>query len=1034
MNKISLTTKAFVKSGNVRLSGAKTRLYAKRQGIVSDDQLEAVFQAVEQKLTDGFSSEAEKILTETIERYNHTPDNLANLKRLLSYTLETLGRYKEAIEAVRLYETEEILEKLQPETQLKVVTQLAISYNNLGESPKAVTLLKRNLKRAKADNFTSLLGIIYIALSRVYRKLNEYSISRDIAEKALNSFREEGNWLGMAESYQAIAVSHYQEGNNEKSLEYFQLAIQIIGDRSAPFMLGKVYSDMSGAYCQLHRPQDGIACLEKSIRFFEQTEHKLNSVIAYNNLGMNLMVLGDWARAEKMMKSALDVAMEANHVHVAGILDSLGELKYLRGEFAEAEELLNKAVEFANERKKEWYAIMAMRNLARCLVAEEKYTDAIEKAKETIEVCKSIGEKQTLNTAGLVLAEGLLQNGDFNAYEAQLQIIEDSAPASDFFILGNIQRLRGLAALKDGDAELAVHHFSRSLTIFEAADDLYHSALAHYLIGTNLGENNAERALKHLGSATEVFTKLGVKNYLESAKKAVEKIKQRKDSRAVSPEKPRPSSIVSQLLTVRLAEATASRELLFRELIAVLQQESRANKIIIAELNKEKKLYPFITHGYVPNESMELVEKFQDALLKNELKSFATKKNITFFHLKPSNAVPAYLIIAPQSGAFLNDDSSLQPLLRVVELGMDVISLREKDKSQSNDLDVSPFTSQSLMSGFIHSSPAMTALVEEVYKIRSSDVTVLVTGESGTGKELVSRAIHTISSRKDKIFIPFNCTAVPKELAEGHLFGYRKGAFTGAVTDSPGMIRAADGGTLFLDEVGDLPLDVQPKLLRFLQEGEVQPIGEKRPIKVDVRVIAATNMPLEEKVADGSFREDLYYRLNVIRLRVPPLRERRSEIPPMINYYINHYSSRFSKRDITIMPQTIDLLMVCDWDGNVRQLCNEIQRVVARADDGEVITPEHLSPELKRNAKPLSPFGANANIKTITSYNSSFSSFNVGAPGGTLEAAVSELETQMIKDSLSRHNWNISQVARELGLTRRGLYMKIERYGIEKAA
>jgi transcriptional regulator with GAF, ATPase, and Fis domain len=172
---------------------------------------------------------------------------------------------------------------------------------------------------------------------------------------------------------------------------------------------------------------------------------------------------------------------------------------------------------------------------------------------------------------------------------------------------------------------------------------------------------------------------------------------------------------------------------------------------------------------------------------------------------------------------------------------------------------------------------------------------------------LVSRAIHTISNRKDKIFVPFNCTAVPKELAEGHLFGFRKGAFTGAVTDSPGMIRAADGGTLFLDEVGDLPLEVQPKLLRFLQEGEVQPIGEKRPIKVDVRVIAATNMPLEEKVSNGSFREDLYYRLNVIRLRVPPLRERRSEIPTIISYYINHYSSRFGKREINVLPQTIDL-------------------------------------------------------------------------------------------------------------------------------
>src|SRR5207248_5236999 len=189
---------------------------------------------------------------------------------------------------------------------------------------------------------------------------------------------------------------------------------------------------------------------------------------------------------------------------------------------------------------------------------------------------------------------------------------------------------------------------------------------------------------------------------------------------------------------------------------------------------------------------------------------------------------------------------------------MDVVALRIRDKSQPADVETSPFTSNSLMPDFIHSSPAMTALVEEVYKIRSLDVTVLVRGESGTGKELVSRAIHTLSNRKDKIFVPFNCTAVPKELAEGHLFGYKKGAFTGAVEDSPGMIRTADGGTLFLDEVGDLPIDVQPKLLRFLQEGEIQPIGEKKPIKVDVRIIAATNMPLEEKVAEGTFREDLY--------------------------------------------------------------------------------------------------------------------------------------------------------------------------------
>jgi len=166
---------------------------------------------------------------------------------------------------------------------------------------------------------------------------------------------------------------------------------------------------------------------------------------------------------------------------------------------------------------------------------------------------------------------------------------------------------------------------------------------------------------------------------------------------------------------------------------------------------------------------------------------------------------------------------------------------------------------------------------------------------------------------------------------------------------------------------------------------------------------------------------------------VPPLRERRSEIPPIVNYYVNHFSSRFGKHDITFTPQTVDLLMVCEWDGNVRQLCNEVQRIIARAVDNEVITPDHLSPELKRSARPLTSFSDGSTVRPITSYDS-ISSFDPSMAGGKLEDAVGELEVQMIKGSLARHNWNISRVANELGLTRRGLYLKLSRYGIEKAA
>ena len=1002
---------------------------------ISFDSIDAIFRSVGQKLREGLSGDAERILVKTIEGYDHTPDDLANLRRLLSFTLETAGRYKESLDAVRDFEDEESIEHLSIETQVRLTAQLAIAYNNLTDQPKAVTLLKKTLRKAEENNLRHLFGIVDIALGRVYRKLSEYPIGRDYAQKALEHFRNDGNWLGMAESYREIANTYHQEGNSEKSIENFQLGIKIIGGNSAPFMLGKLYTDMSGAYWFLRRPQEGIACLEKSIEFFDQTEHALNSVLAYNNLGMHLLLVGDWDKAEEMIERALEIALKQDHVHVAGIYDSLGELKILRGELDEAKEILKKAIVFARQRKHQWYTIQPMRNLARCYLAQGRITKAIAQANETISFSQEIGDKHYAQMAGLVLAESYLSRGGIEECENSLLVIEENDPTADFFVLGNIQRIRGLAALTEEDTELAIHHFSRALTIFETAEDIYHTGLLHHLIGANLDSRNAARARKHLLSASDIFKKLGLKPDLKVIDDDLKRVEARSLSTGSRPTERRHNSVVSQLLTVRLAEATASRELLFRELVAVLQQESNAKKIVIAQHNEQKRLFPFITHGYSPQESNELVHKLSGAQATNDEKAFARSKNIAIFHLRGSSAAsPAVLLINPQLGAVLNDDSSLAPLLRVVELGMDVIGLREKDKSAPAEQEKSPYTSNSLMPGFIHSSPAMTSLVEEVYKIRSSDVTVLVTGESGTGKELVSRAIHTLSNRKDKIFVPFNCTAVPKELADAHLFGYKKGSFTGAVADSPGTIRTADGGTLFLDEIGDLRLVVQPKVLRFLQEGEIQPLGEKKPIKVDVRIIAATNMPLEDKVADGSFREDLYYRLNVIRLRVPPLRERRSEIPPIVQYYVNHYSARFDKHNLSITPQAVDMLMVSNWEGHVRQLCNEIQRVVARAVDNEVITPEHLSPELKRSARPLTPFDTDSNVRPIASYDGSISPFTNIQSGGTLESAVSELEMQLIKSALTRHNWNISRVANELGLTRRGLYLKLTRYGIEKAA
>jgi DNA-binding NtrC family response regulator len=312
----------------------------------------------------------------------------------------------------------------------------------------------------------------------------------------------------------------------------------------------------------------------------------------------------------------------------------------------------------------------------------------------------------------------------------------------------------------------------------------------------------------------------------------------------------------------------------------------------------------------------------------------------------------------------------------------------------------------------------MQRVVDQIQRLQGNDLTVLITGESGTGKELVSRAIHVGSPRSAAVFLPYNCTTTTRELADSQLFGHRRGAFTGAVSDQPGLLRTAAGGTLFLDEVGDLALDVQPKLLRFLEQGEILPVGETRPLRVDVRVITATNADLEQRVAEGKFREDLYYRLSVIRIHVPPLRQRTEEIPHLSTYFLREASERLGKPDVQLSSQVLDLFSQYFWPGNVRQLRNEVQRAVAMAPAGGIIGPEHLSADLTSVQTAPVPGSVPAGATALRG-------------GQTLASLVDDLERDVIRGMLTRHHGNISESARSLGLTRRGLYLKLRRLGLE---
>lgn len=325
----------------------------------------------------------------------------------------------------------------------------------------------------------------------------------------------------------------------------------------------------------------------------------------------------------------------------------------------------------------------------------------------------------------------------------------------------------------------------------------------------------------------------------------------------------------------------------------------------------------------------------------------------------------------------------------------------------------------------IGSSVAMQRVYTFMDKAVDTSVSILLQGETGTGKEVFARAIHENSARRKNEFVTQNCAALPEQLLESELFGYRKGAFTGATTDKKGLFELAHQGTLFLDEIGDMPINLQSKLLRVLQEGEVRPLGATRAVKVDVRIVAATHSDLESKISEGAFREDLYFRLNVFPIRLPPLRERDNDIKVLLDYFIDRFCDRYAKRLSGIAPSAMNTLMRYRYPGNVRELQNVIERAVLLCEDGGAILTEHLSDELQETIPEKPTSQPRSTVVRITSQ-----------PGEnhfeSLKSAVNAYEIEVIEQHLKANNWNQTRTAETLQIPRRTLIDKINRYKIKR--
>lgn len=356
----------------------------------------------------------------------------------------------------------------------------------------------------------------------------------------------------------------------------------------------------------------------------------------------------------------------------------------------------------------------------------------------------------------------------------------------------------------------------------------------------------------------------------------------------------------------------------------------------------------------------------------------------------------ATVIAAFESGAYdvLELPVQLDVLKVVLQRATYLFNLERENRSIREQAVATEFE------GLVGNSEPMQTLYSMIRRVGPTDVPVLITGESGTGKELVARALHRLSARKEAPFIAINCGAIPETLLESELFGYEKGSFTGATQQKKGRIESAQGGTLFLDEIGDIPLNLQVKLLRFLQDHEIHRLGGRENIKVDVRVFAATNVDLQAAINGGRFREDLFYRLSVLTIPIPCLRVRGSDIPLLANMFLMKFTSVHKKQLKGFTPQAIELMRTHHWPGNVRELESRVLRAVVMA-EGKYITPETLGFPASSFVEPDSP---------------------------TLRGARDIREKELVQRALEKANGNVSKAAVELGISRPTLYQLLARY------
>jgi hydrogenase-4 transcriptional activator len=873
-----------------------------------------------------------------------------------------------------------------------------------GNQSRAIALHGRALKQAELAHDSRAIGLAHFELGQCYRQVGEAVIVREHITKAASALHAAGDRRHLALVHSLSGISLAQLGRSEEAMTALGHAEHLASLVRADDVVATVCGNQANVMVLQHRYEQALALAERSVSLHEAHGSGHGLAVALGTLGQICVRLGDLTRAADALHRALDVRGPIQfHETTGAVFDTLAQIELIRGGYDAASDYLARASEAYGaygRQTSRWYEWSVRLLSARLELKRGRLDQAVAMADEVLVAGAPPFEalQATLIAAEALTAADRLPAADQRLSTAADNLDPKNAPAA----WGEYLRLRGALHAKHGSAADAYHAFAQSATLLDLLGERYQAGLSHLAVGRLVAQTGARSiAEHHLAKARAIFQQLGAERDRADTEAAEQLLAAPGSGEFVISSENADDAIVR-----RIVDAAALPELLGRETAAALFEAAMADASVVFVQLAADEVRIVGARGC----TAEVARSLAHAGLQNG----AYGRGVLMVEpLGRDRDGPRFALVASPRSIGHPVMRRLRMITTVARQGYALCAARDRVVEPAGvamDRSLEP-----LLPGFLCASAAMSRVVEQIQRLQGNDLTVLITGESGTGKELVARAVHTGSHRSGAMFLPYNCTTTGRELADSQLFGHRRGSFTGAVSDQRGLVRSAAGGTLFLDEIGDLALDVQPKLLRFLEQQEILPIGDTRPQRVDVRVLAATNADLEQRVAEGKFREDLYYRLNVIRIHVPPLRERREEIPHLSTYFLREALERLGKPDVHLSSDARDVFSQYRWPGNVRQLKNEIQRAVALSAPGGTIEPLHLSPEIGWTHLPgITPSPSRATAPAAAS----------------LAAAVEQIERDLIRSALDRSRGNISESARVLGLTRRGLYLKLRRLGL----